>query len=211
MLAADQVASVILSRSGRRLTAMQLQKLLYYVQSWHLAVTDEPLFPERFKAYADGPVIPQVWHARKDPASRRGDQEDASGIELDALSSDLIDLVIASYGSLSGDELSVLTHAEGPWVEARGGLPDGAPGDAPLSEESMATFYRAYRSLGGQTAADIASGGIAWPDPHAEPIDVDALLAEIPYYEPPDDPWGGANLATTDDDWVAPRPAKTVR
>jgi uncharacterized phage-associated protein len=36
--------------------AMRLQKLLYYVQAWHLAVTDEPLFPEQIKAWKDGPV-----------------------------------------------------------------------------------------------------------------------------------------------------------
>lgn len=209
MPTADQVASVILSRSGRWLTAMQLQKLLYYVQSWHLAVTDEPLFPEHFKAYADGPVVPQVWHARKDRSTRRSDQEDVSGIELDSLSSDLIDLVIASYGSLSGDELSVLTHTEEPWVEARGDLPEGEPGDARLSEETMASFYRAHRSLGGQTAADIASGGIAEPHRHEEPLDVDAILAAIPESDP-SDRWGGANLITTDDNWTVRRPTATA-
>lgn len=210
MLTADQVASVILSRSGLWLTAMQLQKLLYYVQSWHLAVTDQPLFPEHFKAYADGPVIPQVWRSRKDQSTRRADQEDVSGIELDALSSDLIDLVIASYGSLSGDELSALTHAERPWVEARGDLHEGAHGDTPLREESMAIFYRAHRMLGGQTAADIASGGIAEPHRHTEPIDVDALLAAIPETNP-SDPWGGANLASVCNDLTAPRPTTTPR
>lgn len=209
MPTADQVASVILSRSGRWLTGMQLQKLLYYVQSWHLAVTDEPLFPEHFKAYADGPVIPQVWYARKERSTRRGDQEDASGIELDELSSDLIDLVVASYGSLSGDELSALTHAEEPWVEARGDLREGAPGDAPLREESMATFYRAHRALGGQTAADIASGGIAEPHRHAEPLDVNAILAAIPEAYPSDH-WGGANLATADDNWTVQDPTTTA-
>lgn len=210
MLTADQVASVILSRSGRWLTAMQLQKLLYYVQSWHLAVTDQPLFPEHFKAYADGPVIPQVRHSRMDQSTRRADQQDVSGIELDELSSDLIDLVIASYGSLSGDELSALTHAEQPWVEARGDLPEGAHGDTPLREESMGTFYRAHRALGGQTAADIASGGIAEPHRHGEPIDVDALLATVPDIDPMD-AWGGANLANVGNDWTVSRPTSTRR
>lgn len=76
--------------------------------------------------HANGPVIPQVWRARKDQSTRRADQEDVSGAEPDALSSGLINLVIASYGSLSGDELSQLTHAEEPWLEARGDLPEGA-------------------------------------------------------------------------------------
>lgn len=209
MLTADQVASVVLSRSGSWLTAMQLQKLLYYVQSWHLAVTDEPLFPDHFKAYADGPVIPQVRHRRMDRSTRRADQQDLSGIEIDALSSNLIDLVIASYGSLSGDELSALTHAEQPWVEARGDLSEGAPSDALLSEDTMANFYRAHRSLGGQTAADIASGGIAGPRRQSPPIDVDALLASIPEADPSDH-WGGANLSVSTGDWTVQRPTTTA-
>ncbi|MFV0319329.1 MAG: Panacea domain-containing protein, partial [Microbacterium sp.] len=159
MVTADQVASVILARSGRWTDAMKLQKLLYYVQSWHLSITDEPLFSERFKAYRDGPVVPQVRHARADRTTRRADQ-DLTGIELDPLSSDIVDLVLASYGSRSGEELSTLTHSEEPWVQARAGLPDDTPGNTPISEATMATYYRAHRTLGGRTASDLAAGGI---------------------------------------------------
>ena len=41
---ANDIASVIIARNGPWLDAMSLQKLLYYVQAWHLAITDEPLF-----------------------------------------------------------------------------------------------------------------------------------------------------------------------
>lgn len=207
MVTADQVASVILARSGTWMTSMQLQKLLYYVQSWHLAVTDQPLFPEHFKAYADGPVIPQVWHTRKEQSTRRAEQ-DLTGIQLDELSSNLIDLVVASYGSHSGDELSALTHTEAPWVEARGDVPDGAPSSAALSEESMANFYREHRRLGGRSAADLASGGVHVRQPGVALVDVDAILAAIPFVNPEDD-WGGANLAdlTDADDWSPSRRA----
>ena len=208
MVTADQVASVILARSGTWMTSMQLQKMLYYVQSWHLAVTDEPLFPEHFKAYADGPLIPQVWHARRDQSTRRADQ-DLSGIALDELSSNLIDLVVASYGSHSGDELSALTHTETPWVEARGGLPDGAPSSTALSEESMANFYREHRRLGGRSAADLAAGGVYIRQFDAAPVDVDALLANLATLADvePEDEWGGANLAHAGDadNWTPAR------
>ena len=195
MVTADQVASVILARSGTWMTSMQLQKLLYYVQSWHLAVTDEPLFPERFKAYADGPVVPQVWQARRDQSSRRPTEQD-DVVELDDLSSNIVDLVLASYGSMTGDELSALTHTEGPWLEARGDLPEGATSQTPLDEDAMARFYREHRRLGGRTAADLAAGGVHIGLPADEPIDVDALLQSLTRVEPRDE-WGGANLATT--------------
>lgn len=196
MLAANDVASVILARSGPWTDAMRLQKLLYYVQAWHLAVTDQPLFAEQFKAWKDGPVVPQVWHDRKDRSSRRAVAQD-TGVEVGELASDLIDLVIASYGSMSGEELSALTHVEVPWREARGDLPSDALCSTPINPGTMAAFYRAHRMLGGRTASDLAAGGIhvsRAAEVH-EAIDIDAIFAAIE--EQPDgdeDVWGGANL-----------------
>ncbi len=196
MYAANDIASVILKRNGW-LDAMSLQKLLYYVQAWHLAITDQPLFEEKIKAWKDGPVVPQVWHERKDQASRRASAQDVSHLELDELSSELIDLVLASYGSMSGEELSTLTHAESPWLDARGGLPADAECRASISNDAMATFYRdKNRRLGGRTAADWAAGGVYCSASGAVgPVDVDELLSNIDAPdEQPDDPWGGANL-----------------
>lgn len=198
VLSADDVASVILTRSGPWVDAMRLQKLLYYVQAWHLAVTDEPLFGEQIKAWRDGPVVPQVWHARKDQATRRATDQDIEDIELDDLASDLIDLVIASYGSMSGEELSALTHVEQPWRAARGELADDAECREPIRRESMAEYYRANRRLGGRTAADLAAGGIHLRGERTGPVDIDAILASLPDEEPTEDPWGGASLESGD-------------
>lgn len=176
---------------------MTLQKLLYYVQAWHLAVTDEPLFGERFKAWKDGPVVPDVWHSRRDQASRRAKDQVTENIALDAQTSDLIDLVLMTYGSMSGDELSALTHVEEPWRVARGDLPADAHCAAPISTKLMAEFYRAHRRLGGRTAADLAAAGVylASPGP-VEPVNVDEMLSSLgdEFSEPGEDVWGGANL-----------------
>ncbi|WP_422934944.1 Panacea domain-containing protein [Sinomonas sp. P47F7] len=176
---------------------MSLQKLLYYVQAWHLAITDTPLFSERIKAWKDGPVVPDVWHKRQDQASRRPAVQELDGVELDELASDLIDLVLAAYGSMSGEELSALTHVEQPWNEAREGVPEGANSQNPIDPATMATFYRAHRMLAGRSAADLAAGGIHLHSHEVVgPVDVDALLAELggPEFDPGDDPWGGGNL-----------------
>lgn len=197
MLTADEVASVIISRSGPWIDAMTLQKLLYYVQSWHLAITDEPLFDERFKAWKDGPVVPSVWHDRKDRATRRAKAQNIDGIILSPDTSDLIDLVLVTYGSMSGDELSTLTHVEEPWREARGDLPPDAACSNPISMESMALFYRAHRRLGGRTAADLAAAGIYFAAPESTGlVDVTEILASLPgaFSDPGQDVWGGANL-----------------
>lgn len=197
MLPANDVASVIIARSGPWVDAMSLQKLLYYVQAWHLAITDRPLFPEKVKAWRDGPVVPQVWHARHDRATRRAAAQDVDGVELDELTSDLIDLVISAYGSMAAEELSALTHVEQPWQEARGDLPENAECREPINPESMARFYRSHRRLGGRTAADLAAVGVYVRSHKAtEPVDVDAILESLgdEYGDPGEDQWGGANL-----------------
>lgn len=200
MHTADEIASVILERHGSWTDAMSLQKLLYYVQAWHLAITDEPLFTERFKAWRDGPVVPQVWHSRKERATRSATTQDTSSVDLDDTTSNIIDLVLANYGSLSGEELSRLTHGEKPWLDARGDLPDEADCQEPISRDTMAAFYRSQRRLGGQTAADLAAGGVfvAAPGHRTRSFDLDELLRDLPGVDTADesqvDPWGGANL-----------------
>lgn len=197
LLKANELASVIIARSGPWLDAMSLQKLLYYVQAWHLAITDEPLFEERIKAWKDGPVVPQVWHARKDGETRRAIDQSVDGIALDDQTSDLVDMVLATYGSMSGDELSALTHAEDPWREARGDLPPEASCITEVSHQSMAQFYRAHRRLGGRTASDLAAVGLYLGSPTVSgPVDVDAILGSLgdEYSDPGDNPWGSSNL-----------------
>lgn len=196
MVSANDVAAVILSRVGTWTDAMKLQKLLYYVQAWHLAITDEPLFPDAIKAWKDGPVVPQVWHDFKERSTRRAANQACEHIDLSQFDSDLIDAVLANYGSMSGKELGALTHAEDPWLAARGDLPEGENSRAPISAQSMARFYRSEGRLVGHTAADLAASGFPRPHGTCEPFDIDAFLAGLDpdeYADTGDDPWGGAN------------------
>lgn len=49
--------------------------------------------------------------------------------------------VYNSYGHLSGDELEYLTHAEDPWLEARGGLPEYVACTNPIRDEVIRRYY----------------------------------------------------------------------
>ncbi|WP_082032332.1 Panacea domain-containing protein [Nocardia vulneris] len=200
MLLADQVASVIIARHGGRwLDKMPLQKLLYYVQAWHLAITDRPLFPEKFHGWPMGPVIPELWRTRADVRTRQPENQKLDGIELCDLASNLVDLVLVQYGSMSGSELSALTHTETPWKESRT-LLQALRRSRPIKNDSMARFYRQERLLGGRTAADLAAGGVHAPVIDTERVDIDTLLASLPEDKLDDDPWGGANLAIASPD-----------
>ena len=47
------------------MSAMKLQKLIYYSQAWSLVWDDEPLFPERIEAWINGPVVPELYERHK--------------------------------------------------------------------------------------------------------------------------------------------------
>lgn len=116
---------------------MQLQKLLYYSQAWSLAWTGKPLFGDEIEAWAKGPVIRNVWAARKYEDFIVTDD----GVELSDDEREIVDAVYQHYGSNGGAALSLMTHAELPWVEARDGLPAGAASTSPVSQATMRRFY----------------------------------------------------------------------
>lgn len=84
-----------------------------------------PAFPEAFRAWANGPVCYELF----DHHRGRFRVEDWQWGIADRLTSEqreTVDAVLAAYGKLTGQQLSDKTHAERPWVETRGDLPDGA-------------------------------------------------------------------------------------
>src|SRR5580700_9423909 len=56
----QDVAAYILRRQGA-MTAMKLQKLCFFAYGYHLAWEERALFPERFEAWANGPVSPRLY------------------------------------------------------------------------------------------------------------------------------------------------------
>lgn len=114
----QDVAAYILAKLGP-MTAMKLQKLCYYSYGYHLAWEERQLFPERFEAWANGPVSPVLYRAHRgrfqlQPNEIKGDPD-----KLDDGEKESIDLVLSSYGELTATQLSQMTHRELPWVRAR--------------------------------------------------------------------------------------------
>jgi hypothetical protein len=64
MVHVQKVAAFVLSKLGS-LTAMKLQKLCYYAYGYQLAWEDQQLFPERFQAWANGPVCPELYQLHR--------------------------------------------------------------------------------------------------------------------------------------------------
>ncbi len=133
------VAAYILDRTGP-ISAMKLQKLVYYCQAWSLVWDERPLFGEVIEAWASGPVVPDLF------ACHRG-QFMVSSIPkgnpalLDEAAKETIDAVVQFYGKKTSQWLSDLTHREAPWRDARKGILDGARSNEPITLESMAEYY----------------------------------------------------------------------
>lgn len=133
------VAAYILAQKGE-MTAMKLQKLVYYSQAWALVWDEAPLFEEPIEAWANGPVCPDLYreHAGQFRVSeiRRGNASDLSEDERDS-----VDVVLNHYGDKDSHWLSDMTHSEAPWIDARGDTPPGVRSNAEITHAAMAEYY----------------------------------------------------------------------
>ena len=138
--------------SGSPLSVLKLQKLLYYVEAWHVTFFNKMLFKENFEAWVHGPVCRPVF-----TRFRRDNKFMFSQISLDDLNlgdgvsygskkeqerlTTHISNVLQAYGHLSGPQLEGLSHREDPWLQARGDLSPNQPCSDIISKESMKLYY----------------------------------------------------------------------
>jgi uncharacterized phage-associated protein len=148
MISVHDVARYILEKRGT-LTAMKLQKLVYYCQAWSLVWDERPLFEARIEAWANGPVVPVLYAEHKGMFEVERWPKGDPG-HLDATAKETIDAVLKFYGDRSSQWLSELTHQEAPWLEARLGLAIGERGNQEITLASMAEYYGSLHAAQGQ-------------------------------------------------------------
>jgi uncharacterized phage-associated protein len=139
MVSVDDVAAYILARKGS-MSAMKLQKLVYYCQAWSLVWDDRPLFSEPVQAWANGPVCPELWEHHRGLFELHTPWRWGDGARLSEDEAATVDAVLDYYGDRSAQWLSDLTHAERPWADARVGLSPGTRGSRVISLASMADY-----------------------------------------------------------------------
>jgi uncharacterized phage-associated protein len=135
------VAKYITERAGE-MSAMKLQKLMYYSQAWSLVWDEQPLFPNDFEAWANGPVLPDLyaWHRGRFKVDATLFPE-ADSRRLNEDERDTVDKVLGFYGEKTAQWLSNLTHQEIPWLAARGDTPVGHPSNAVITQAAMHEYY----------------------------------------------------------------------
>ena len=139
------VAAYILAQTGR-MTAMKLQKLVYYSQAWSLVWDEEALFGEQIEAWANGPVVRALYDAHRGrfelgPPWALGDPA-----LLSQANRETIDAVLEFYAKQTSQWLSDLAHQEAPWREARAGLGPQERGNQVITKASLAEYYSSLPS-----------------------------------------------------------------
>ena len=133
--------------SDESLSNLKLQKLLYYVQAWHLVFEDKPLFDGKFQAWVHGPVSRPIYD-RFAPTKTLYSDIHESDVRNDAPASSIgeaekahIDRVLSIYAKFSGAQLEELTHQEQPWLVARKDYLPFQRCDEELDETLMKSYY----------------------------------------------------------------------
>lgn len=135
------VACYIMSKV-KQCTTMKLQKLLYYCQAWYLVWNERPLFRENIEAWANGPVIRELYNFHKglftitESMMNLGNPNRLSKEQMED-----IDSVLKAYAPRSSQWLIEQTHLERPWQEARKGLSPNERGHVVITHAAMAEYY----------------------------------------------------------------------
>lgn len=128
---------------GKRLTNMQLQKLVFLAHGYTLAMLDQPLYFHNTHAWQWGPVIPKLYKDLQKYGSgcvESGLQlcPNESQIDENSEEYEIIKGVWNAYGNYTGGQLSALTHrAETPWSKTWHTTPFGV-----IPNDAIRDFYR---------------------------------------------------------------------
>lgn len=111
---------------GETISNLKLQKMLYYLQGFFIAVFDEKLFEEPIEAWQYGPVIRDAYFHFKGFGQGaillRGDE---NIIDLSQKEEELFREVMQEYGQFSAIKLMNMTHEELPWKKTFNENPQG--------------------------------------------------------------------------------------
>lgn len=137
-------------QSGAQLSHMKLQKLVFFLHAWSLALAGHSVVSARPQAWTYGPVFDALYHELKGFGSHpvdnylvqmnphTGQIEAQIPVQSDANFWDLLEQVWERYSPFTAIQLSELSHEPGsPWEQARKTM------KLLLDDEAVMDFYRA--------------------------------------------------------------------
>jgi uncharacterized phage-associated protein len=124
-LSTEAVANWFINKAkeeGKSITAMKLQKLIYYAHGWCLGLYNTALVEDQVEAWTYGPVFPHVYHLAKTYGSRPISSLLSNIFAEPSLVAEgdpripLLEKIWETYSKYTALELSDMTHEpDGPW------------------------------------------------------------------------------------------------
>ena len=114
------------ARVGNPITAMKLQKLIYYAHGWCLGLWEKPLVAQQVEAWTWGPVFSDVYHAVKHNGTKqitqliRDEYGHVPAIPENDPRIPLLKQIWKIYSPFTAIQLSNMTHEkDSPWDKTR--------------------------------------------------------------------------------------------
>ena len=131
---------------AEEVTPLALQKMLYFAQGIHMALSGIEFFREECEAWAHGPVFKDVYDIFKNFKYNPIDDIRFAMFqnrfhELPDDEKRIVDLVVETFGMYSGKVLERITHEETPWKNARVNCLPGESSNEVISKESIKKYF----------------------------------------------------------------------
>lgn len=140
---------VKLNSTDEVLSHLKLQKLLYYIQAWHLAFEKKPLFSSNFQAWVHGPISKEIFDRFKADKSLYSDitiddlRAEFDISSLNEMDTEHINEVLDAYAKFRGVQLEEMSCKEQPWISARKGVNIMARSENIIDNDEMIIYYSA--------------------------------------------------------------------
>ena len=134
------VAKYICSKV-KEIDEMKLQKLLYFIQRENISIFGLPMFYGKFKAWKYGPISIKVRKAYRNKELKNSDKE------ISVMDRYIVDNILNQYLDKRSWELSLLTHNQKSWQDARKGLNEYDKGYKYIDIYKDVENYRPYDSF----------------------------------------------------------------
>ncbi|MQY14333.1 hypothetical protein SRB5_44970 [Streptomyces sp. RB5] len=134
------------------MSVLKLQRLCYFAYGYHLAWEHQRLFEEPFEAWANGPVVRELYRQHRGRFQLNIGDIEGSVAALDNGERDSVDIVLETFAPYPTHELSAMSHqTTGPWQHARdrAGAADLERSDEVLLDEEIAHYFDALSDRAG--------------------------------------------------------------
>lgn len=149
LIADYTILSLTADEQPADLINLKLQKLMYYIQGWHLGYKKERIIDTAFEAWVHGPVSRKLYNRFKDTKTLYSYIDKSDVIVQDAYNKiqeddqKFIDYILCNYAGFSGVELEQKTHEEYPWQKTREGIQPLAACNREIDDKLLIDYFGA--------------------------------------------------------------------